>query len=169
VQALGEPDRLRHQVDSLAEHLDDDNDLVRYHLCTALVVIGCAYPRKLDDATAPLREQLDDDNPYVRGRAAEAFGLLARSDVTTEWRSDIVVSAVEDDDAPSFLTDRVRFCRRQQSGSAPDGVGTIESVRAGTDDVVAEMTTPDEGECPHCGLALAESGPPMCPRCGAPR
>jgi len=171
--ALGDPDRLRHQVDSLAEHLDDDNDLVRYHLCTALVVIGCVYPTKLDDATAPLREQLDDDNPYVRGRAAEAFGLLAGSDVTTEWRSDIVVSAVEDDGAPSFLTDRVRFCRQQlsgeQSGAAPDDVATIESVRAGTDDVVAEMTTPDEGECPHCGFALAESGPPMCPRCGAPR
>jgi len=170
--ALGDPDRLRHQVDSLAEHLDDDNDLVRYHLCTALVVIGCAYPRKLDDATPALRERLDDD-PYVRGRAAEALGLLAGSDVATEWRSDTGVSAVEDDDAPSFLTDRVRFYRRQlsteQSGSAPDDVATIESVRAGTDDVVAEMTTPDEGECPHCGLALSESGPPMCPRCGAPR
>jgi len=171
--ALGDPDRLRHQVDSLAEHLDDDNDLVRYHLCTALVVIGCAYPTKLDDATAPLRERLDDEDPYVRGRAAEALGLLARSDVAMEWSPDTGVSAVEDDDVPSFLTDRVRFCRRQlsgeQSGSAPDGVATIESVRAGTDDVVAEMTTPDEGECPHCGLALSESGPPMCPRCGAPR
>jgi len=171
--ALGDPDRLRHQVDSLAEHLNDDNDLVRYHLCTALVVIGCAYPRKLDDATAPLRERLDDDDPYVRGRAAEALGLLAGSDVATEWNVDIAVSAVEDDDAPSFLTDRIRFCRRQlsgeQSGSAPDGVATIEAVRAGTDDVVAEMTTPDEGECPHCGLTLAEIEPPMCPRCGAPR
>jgi len=171
--ALGDPDRLRHQVDSLAEHLDDDTDLVRYHLCTALVVIGCVYPMKLDDATATLRERLDDDNPYVRGRAAEALGLLAGSAVATEWNVDIVPSAVEDDDAPSFLTDRVRFCRRQlsreQSGSAPDGVATIESVRAGTDEVVTEMTTPDEGECPHCGLGLPESGPPMCPRCGAPR
>jgi len=136
-------------------------------------VIGCAYPRKLDDATAPLRERLDDDDPYVRGRAAEALGLLARSDVVTEWSSDIFASTVEDDDAPSFLTDRVRFSRRQlsveQSRAAQDGVATIESVRAGTDDVVAEMTTPDEGECPHCGLTLAESEPPMCPRCGAPR
>jgi len=170
--ALGDPRRLRHQIDSLADHLDDDNELVRYHLCTALVVIGCVYPTKLDDATATLRERLDDDNPYVRGRATEALGLLAGSDVATEWNLDIVASAVEDDDAPSFLTDRMRFCRRQlsveQSGSAPDGVATVESVRAGTDDVVAEMTTPDEGECPHCGLAVTESGPPMCPRCGAP-
>jgi len=171
--ALGDPDRLRHQVDSLAEHLGDETDLVRYHLCTALVVVGCAYPGKLDDATATLRERLDDDNPYARGRAAEALGLLAGSDVVTEWRSDILAGAVEDDDAPSFLTDRVRFCRRQlsgeQSGAAPDGVATVESVRAGTDDVVAEMTTSDGGECPHCGFAVAESGPPMCPRCGAPR
>jgi HEAT repeat protein len=171
--ALGDPSRLRHHVSSLSEHLDDEHELVRYHLCTALVVIGCAYPRKLDDATAPLREQLDDDNPYVRGRAAEALGLLAGSDVATEWSPDAVASAVKDDDVPSFLTDRMRFCRRQlsgeQSGAAPDGVATFESVRAGTDDVVAEMTTPNDGECPHCGLVVAESGPPMCPRCGAPR
>jgi len=32
------------------------------------------------------------------------------------------------------------------------------------------MTTPDaDGECPHCGLELPKQGPPMCPRCGAPR
>jgi len=114
--ALGDTDRLRYQVDSLAEHLDDENDLVRYHLCTALVVLGCAYPRKLDDATTPLRERLDDDNPYVQGRAVEALGLLAGSDVTTDRDFDIVVSAVEDEDALSFLTARVRFCRRQLSG-----------------------------------------------------
>jgi len=171
--ALGDQDRLRHQVDSLAAHLDDETALVRYHLCTALVVIGCAEPAKLDDATAALRERLDDDSPYVRGRAAEAVGLLAGSDVATEWTPDIVATAVEDDDAPSFLTDRVRFCRGQltaeQSGSAPDGVATVESVRAETDDVVAEMTAPDGGECPHCGLDLPEGGPPICPRCGGPQ
>jgi hypothetical protein len=42
--ALGDPSRLRHQIDSLAEYLDDDTELVRYHLCTALVVVGCDYP-----------------------------------------------------------------------------------------------------------------------------
>ncbi|MFB6223166.1 MAG: hypothetical protein ABEH86_05775 [Haloarcula sp.] len=91
--------------------------MVRYHLCTALVVVGCAYPAKLADAEDTLRERLTDE----------------------------------------------------QSGSAPAGVGTIESVREGTDAVVEEMTSSDEGECRHCGLTLPESGPPMCPRCGAPR
>lgn len=35
------------QVDLLAEHLDDDNELVQCHLCTALVVVGCEYQEKL--------------------------------------------------------------------------------------------------------------------------
>jgi len=67
----------------------------------------------------------------------------------------------------------VQFCRRrladEETGASPDGVATIESIRDGTDDVVEAMKTPDDGECPHCGLALPESGPPMCPRCGSPR
>jgi len=32
-----------------------------------------------------------------------------------------------------------------------------------------EMNTSDGDACPHCGLDLPESGPPMCPRCGTPR
>lgn len=50
--ALGDPDRLRHQVDSLAEHLNDDNELVRYHLCTVLVVVSCAHPEKSASETS---------------------------------------------------------------------------------------------------------------------
>jgi hypothetical protein len=39
------------------------------------------------------------------------------------------------------------------------------------DEEAAEaMTTLDaDGESPHCGLELPGQGPPMCPRCGAPR
>lgn len=170
--ALGDPDRLRHQVDSLAEHLDDDEALVRYHLCTALVVVGCVHPAKLVDATDALRARLADENPYVRGRAAEALGLLAGSDGSIESIPDVDDVDAEDDEAPSFLTDRLRFCRHrlaeEPSGSPPAGVGTIESVREGTDDVVEAMTSSDDGACPHCGLALPEDAPPMCPRCGAP-
>jgi hypothetical protein len=171
--ALGDPSRLRHQVGSLAEHLDDENELVRYHLCTTLVVVGCAYPETLAEAAEPLYEQLADENPYVRGRAAEALGLLAASGTGVEVEPDLVVGAGEREDPPTFLTDRLEFCRQQlateRSGEPPDGVGTIRSVRDGTDEVVEEMTTPDGGGCPHCGLDLPEGGPPMCPRCGAPR
>lgn len=170
--ALGDPDRLRHQTDSLAEHLDDEHELVRYHLSTALVVVGCAHPEKLVDAEDALRERLADENPYVRGRAAEALGVLAGASAEIELPPGLDEIGTEGDETPPFLTDRVRFCRRrladEQSESPPAGVGTIDSVRDGTADVVREMISPDGGECPHCGIALPEDGPPMCPRCGAP-
>jgi HEAT repeat protein len=171
--ALGDPARLRHHVDSLAEHLDDDNELVRYHLCTALVVVGCAYPEKLAEAAEPLNRRLGDENPYVQGRAAEALGLLTASEsgVGLEFDPDDVAATHED--PPIFLTDRLSFCRRQiasdQSADVPEGVGTIDAIRDETDGVVEEMNAPDGDVCPQCGLDLSESGPPMCPRCGAPR
>lgn len=171
--ALGDPSRLRHQVDSLAEHLDDGDELVRYHLCTALVVVGCEQPERLAEAAKALRERLDDANPYVQGRAAEALGLLAASETGVGPAPELGGVTSEDDDPPTFLTDRLAFCRRQLAGErstdAPEGVATIESVRDGTDDVVEEMNAPDGGACPHCGLDLPENGPPTCPRCGAPR
>jgi HEAT repeat protein len=175
--ALGDPRRLRHQVDSLAGHLGDENELVRYQLCTALVVVGCAYPEKLAEAADPLRGRLGDENPYVRGRAAEALGLLAAAESGAgsafDLGDDFDAVAGTQEDPPTFLTDRLSFCRRQlasdKSADAPEGVGTIESIRDGTDAVVEEMNAPDGEACPHCGLDLAESGPPTCPRCGAPR
>jgi hypothetical protein len=171
--ALGDPSRLRHQVDSLAEYLDDDNELVRYHLCTSLVVIGCEYPERLAEAVEPLQKRLGDENPYVQGRAAEGLGLLAGSETDVESDPDFDGVTSDDDDQPTFLTDRLAFCRRQlatdQSGRVPTGVGTIDSIRDGMDAVVEEMNAPDGDACPHCRLDLPESGPPMCPRCGAPR
>ncbi|OYR44042.1 HEAT repeat domain-containing protein [Halorubrum sp. Eb13] len=171
--ALGDPARLRHQVDSLAEHLGDENELVRYHLCTALVVVGCEYPEKLAEAAEPLQGRLGDEDPYVQGRAAEALGLLAASEPGVESGPDLDDVEAKHEDPPTFLTDRLEFCRRQlateRSGGTPDGVGTIESIRDGTDEVVEEMNALDGDACPHCGLDLPESGPPMCPRCGTPR
>jgi len=169
--ALGDPSRLRHQVDSLAEHLDDD-ELVRYHLCTALVVVGCEHPANLGEAAEPLQRRLGDANPYVRGRAVEALGLLAASEAGIGSEPD--PDGIENgDDPPTFLTDRLAFYRRQvateRSAEPSDEVGTIASVRSETDGVVQEINSSDDGACPHCGLGLPESGPPMCPRCGAPR
>jgi HEAT repeat protein len=166
--ALGDPDRLRHQVSSLVAHLDDGNELVRYHLCTMLVAVGCAHPAKLTDARVALTERLTDESPYVRGRAAEALGLLTRSE------SDDAVPAVDEvepgeDDAQAFVTERVQFAR-DRDDERYEKVGTIESIRHGTDEIVEAINSPDgDGACPHCGLELPEAGPPMCPRCSAPR
>lgn len=85
--ALGDPSRLRHRVDSLAEQLDDGNDLVRYHLCTTLTAVACEHPFALSDAPSALAERLADENPYVRARAAETLGLVARADATGIDRS----------------------------------------------------------------------------------
>mgnify|MGYP006286436151 CR=1 FL=1 len=171
--ALGNPGRLRHQASSLAEHLDDESKLVRYHLCTALVVVGCEHPEKLSETEEALRDRLTDENPYVQGRAAEALALVAQSQATVDPIPDLDGIDSADDETPSFLADRVRFVRRvpeDDGQSVPDGLGTVDAVRAGTDDVVAEMKSPDgDDDCPHCGLDLPEDGPPMCPRCGAPR
>jgi hypothetical protein len=174
--ALGDPSRLRHQVASLADHLDDDRELVRYHLCTALVVVGCEHPEKLSESATAFRSRLSDadESPYVRGRAAEGLALLVRSGTDVEPVSELDPDAIEDDETPAFLTDRVRFLRRLQTGErtagAPAGVGTVEAVRAGAASVADEIASPDgDGECPNCGLALPEEGPPMCPRCGTPR
>jgi HEAT repeat protein len=165
--ALGNPGRLRHQVSSLAEHLDHERELVRYHLCTALVAVGSEHPTTLTDARTALTERLTDGNPYVRGRAAEALGLLARSDATDATPR---VDEVEpgEGEAGSFVTERVRFARGDRTEADHDGAATVASIRRETDDIVEAITSPDEGECPHCGLALPEGGPPMCPRCGAP-
>ena len=167
--ALGDPRRLRHRVGTLAEHLEDGNDLVRYHLCTALVVVGCEAPERLAEVEAALRERLSDESPYVRGRAAEALGLLAGADIGVD--ADDALDGVDREAAPTFLVDRVAFCRRRLADPACDpvpGVGTVETVRDGTADAVAAMTAPDDA-CPHCGLDLSDGGPPMCPRCGTPR
>ncbi|WP_459191686.1 HEAT repeat domain-containing protein [Halosimplex sp. J119] len=171
--AVGDPDRLRHQVPRLAERLDDDNERARYHLTTALVAVGCAYPDRLADIATELTSRLDDENPYVQGRTAEALGLLVRSDaevsVPTGRLADLAASEDE------FLADRAAFAasdRDFDEGNVEnsESIGVLDGVRESTEVAIEALTTPDaDGECPHCGLELPEGGPPMCPRCGAPR
>ncbi|KZX49087.1 MULTISPECIES: HEAT repeat domain-containing protein [Haloarcula] len=102
--ALGNPHRLRHQVASLAGHLNDKNELVRYHLCTGLVVVGCEY-LGMTAAAEPLQERLGDENPYVQGRAAEALRLLAASETSVGSEFDLEGDAGTQEDPPTFLTD----------------------------------------------------------------
>ncbi|QAU12027.1 hypothetical protein EKH57_04285 [Halorubrum sp. BOL3-1] len=170
--ALGDPSRLRHQVGSLSKHLNDEEELVRHHLCTALAAVGCEHPTKLSDGRDALAARLSDvdENPYTRGRAAEALGLL--EDIDGE---EVVVPdeiEADEDEADEFVRSRLAFLRgtqTEQSAGRTDDVGTLDSLRGGTEGVVDAMTTPDGEDCPHCGLAVPEGGPPMCPRCGAPR
>ena len=171
--ALGNPGRLTHHVSTLADHLNDEDELVRYHLSTALVVVGCEYPERLIEVSDALGAQLADENAHVRGRAAEAFGLLARSAADMPLPETLAALA---DDEESFAAERARFALvvdepsdRNEQVETGEGIGTVEAIRATTDGIVAEITAPDgDGECPHCGLALSEGCLPICPRCGAP-
>lgn len=157
--AVGNPDRLRHRVRTLAGHLDDDNALVRYHLCSALVAVGSVAPGELSEAAPALADRLDDPEAAVRGRAAEAFGTGIEGPTEQLRRC-------RDDDA--FVAARARFALSQgtdDAGTPP--LGTPESVRETTGAAVDSIRSP-EGECGNCGQSLPESGPPTCPRCGAP-
>jgi HEAT repeat protein len=169
--ALGDPRRLRHQVPKLAEHLDDENDIVRYHLYTALVAVGAGFPRRLAGGGNGLVEGLDDNVPQVRGRAAEALGLLARSDRGGISVPKSALRAMQANEEDSFVTDRVRFALNADTPDAErERLGTARGVRETTADAIAAINSPDaDDDCPHCGLALPADGPPMCPRCGAPR
>ncbi|ESP87477.1 HEAT repeat domain-containing protein [Candidatus Halobonum tyrrellensis] len=175
--AVGDPARLAHGASTLADHLDDGAELVRYHLCTALVAVGCERPTALDAARDALVGALDDDCPQVRGRAAEALGVLARADADGLDPSTRDALAALRDDGTAFVAERAAFAVRIDGDTAdaadaadetPDRVGSVAAVRATTSDAVAAITAPDD-DCSRCGLALPGAGPPMCPRCGAPR
>jgi HEAT repeat protein len=167
--ALGNPRRLRHHVASLGDHLADDDPLVRYHLGTALVAVGVECPEALDACADALVERLADDEEYVRGRAAEAIGLLARSNDDAMPEATVDALSIHSDEA--FVRERVRFARAALSGDAPDGsdgVGSLDGVRSTTRAAADAVRRPDGDGCRQCGLDLPESVPPMCPRCGTP-
>jgi len=170
--ALGRPRRLTHHTAALASHLDDDSELVRYHLCTALVAVGCERPAALRDCRDGLVTRLDDENDYVRGRATEAIGLLAQADEPGGPLPRERLVALQDEEA-SFVADRARFATGvvdDPSDVREDGIGSLEELRAETEAIVEDITTPDEdGTCSQCGHVLPEHGPPLCPRCGGPQ
>lgn len=168
--ALGDPARLRHQVDSLADHLRADSELVRYYLSTAIVVTGCACPERLTDAREALKSRLEDKNPYVCGRAAEALGLLAGTGAGESFPRAQLEALTADDE---FVAKRAQFALTQyhgeELGNESTGIASTDAIRTRTTDIVEEIRTPEsDGACPHCGLSLPESGPPLCPGCGTP-
>lgn len=171
--ALGNPRRLRHQVTRLADHLDDEDELVRYHLCTALVSVGSQHPDGLADVADELVARLDDECLFVRGRAAEALGQLTTGDGTQFALPESRIAELVDSDEP-FVAERARYASSSRetgpsAGETTSGVGTVERIRETTAAIAAEIESPTaDSECPHCGLSLPENGPPMCPRCGGP-
>jgi HEAT repeat protein len=170
--ALGNPDRLRHHVSSLAEYLDDDSAIVRYHLTTTLLCVGIDAPDRLVDATSALVARLDDENTVVQGRAAEALGVLARGSTDEQWSFESALR--ETTEADRFLADRCRFALWElgegtDSSEPPGTIGTFDGIRDTTRQAVEEIRAPDSTtECPHCGLTAPEEGPPLCPGCGHP-
>ena len=166
--ALGNPRRLRHHVENLAAHLESDDELVRYHLTTAFVAVGCTYPDALVAGVDALKDRANDPNPYVRGRAAEALGLLGHSDVDVSLPEQWGRDAVESEAAADFLDMRVAFALGDRPAAAVDGVADTESIHDTTEEIVEAITTPDGDGCPNCGLGLPENGPPFCPQCGRP-
>ncbi|WP_276270859.1 HEAT repeat domain-containing protein [Haloarcula litorea] len=166
--ALADPDRLTHLVGSLSDHLDDDRDLVRYHLCTMLVATGDRDPAALADARDALAGRLDDEVPQVRGRAAEALGVLARTDA-----DGVPIGGLRSlrSDDEQFVADRAAFAldAADSDAAGDEPFGDVEALRGTTDEMASEITAAPEGECPHCGFELPPDGPPMCPRCGGPR
>ncbi|MGA9399460.1 HEAT repeat domain-containing protein [Haladaptatus sp.] len=173
--SLGDPNRLAHRVSKLTDHLDDDDELVRYHLCTALVAVGCANPEKIGEATDALTTRLDDECDHVQGRAAEALGLLTRTEEGSV--SPEATSLLEDRcaDELRFVRERAAFALDSiddhEAVDEPNGeIGTLDGVRRTTEAALNELTSPDEENvCPNCGLALPDAGPPLCPGCGMPR
>jgi HEAT repeat protein len=163
--ALGDPDRLRHHVGNLTDRLDDDVELVRYHLCTSLAVLACVHPETAAEADDALVDRLDDSE-HVRGRAAEALGALDRSDADVSVPREVLADLT---DGPDFAARRAAFALGEGVDADPKP-GSVVSIRATTEGAVAAITEPEaDGECAHCGLELPETGPPMCPRCGAPQ
>jgi hypothetical protein len=174
--AVASPSRLRHHVPTLATHLGDDSEEIRYHLATALLAVGCTAPEAVADAVEELSARLDDDSPYVRGRAAEALGLVARADTSAAIPESKLVAMVEadgDGNDEAFATERVRFALAGVEGGDSEDfdedIGSLPAVRTQTDEILEAMRRSDESTCPQCGLELPEGGPPMCPDCGAPR
>ncbi|MFC7203468.1 HEAT repeat domain-containing protein [Haloferax namakaokahaiae] len=169
--AVGNPRRLRHHVSRLADHLDDEDVLVRYHLCTAVAAVGCAYPDTLTAIRDELRERLADENEFVAARAAETLGILRRADESQSPPGEALEPLADSED--SFVRARVRFAsapaEARETDTTPDEVGTIGGIRNTTETVAEKISSPvGDEECPLCGIVLPADGPPMCPRCGAP-
>jgi len=100
--------------------------------------------------------RLADEDARVRGRAAEALGLLARSDANDSVPAADLEAAATDD---PFAADRMAFALAPTADTVPsetasEEIGTLDGACETTREAVDAITSPDgDRECPHCGLA----------------
>lgn len=164
------PETVGPVLTALVPALTAEERPVRLTTAKLFVAVAAAVPEAVVPTVPALADRLADPDEFyfVRARSAEALGVLARTDAGSLPGADL---ARLDDDP--FVAERVRFALAAGDGASPRSdatVGTVAGVRETTADAAAAVAAPDgDGDCPHCGLALPEGGPPMCPRCGAPR
>lgn len=104
--ALADAAALRTLVPEIADALDDDSAVVRYHLTTTLAAVARVEPDRVADAADALRERLDDEEPYVVGRAAAALG---HADVAVDGGAILTLDEGADEEALAFREARVAF------------------------------------------------------------
>jgi len=137
--ALADPSALRTLVPDIAEALDDDSAVVRYHLATALAVIARVEPARVAVVTDALEACLGDEEPYVAGRAAEALGdagVAVDMDAVAVAEDDVDGDA--DDEALAFRDERVAVATGDTEGR------DLPAVAEGHDAAAAAVATPDD-------------------------
>ncbi|WP_276259787.1 hypothetical protein [Haloglomus litoreum] len=132
--ALADAAALRTLVPDIADALDDDSAVVRYHLVTALAAVAEVEPGWVADVADALREQLADGESYVAGRAAEALGYAGVA-VDRAVAGD---GGDADDEALAFRDERVAFA----AGDAP--TADLPAIAEGHDDAAEAVAAPDE-------------------------
>jgi hypothetical protein len=136
--ALADPAALRTLVPDIADALDDDSAVVRYHLTTTLAGVAQLEPERVAGVAEALQARLTDDDPYVVGRAAEALGhagVAVGEETVADGEDDADGDATE---ALAFRDDRVAVT---VGDAAPSD---LPPVAEGHSDAAEAVAAPDE-------------------------
>jgi len=137
--ALADAAALRTLVPDIADALDDDSAVVRYHLTTALAAVARLEPDRVAGVAEALEARLADDEPYVVGRAAEALG---RAGVAVEG------DAVADGEAEADADDEALVFREERVAAGDAAAADLPPVAEGHDDAAEAVAAPDEVGAP---------------------
>jgi hypothetical protein len=137
--ALADAAALRTLVPDIADALDDDSAVVRYHLTTALAAVARLEPDRVAGVADALEPLLGDAEPYVAGRAAEVLGyagVAVDGDAVAVAEDDADGDA--DDEALAFRDERVAVATGDTEGR------DLPAVAEGHDAAAAAVATPDD-------------------------